>query len=109
MLKNKFRFIVLLHVREQESPASLAKAVTRRVQQEYSRVQQRATDPHYQSKGIIIKTSEIESVYKNRYAGLLLAIYKGVRNRKQVLLKTIVTLNILSLIMNCAKYLRVWR
>ncbi len=26
----------------------------------------------------IIKTSETESVYKNRYAGLLLAIYKGV-------------------------------
>ena len=29
------------------------------------------------------------SVYKNRYAGLLLAIYKGVRNRKQVLLRTL--------------------
>ncbi len=30
-------------------------------------------------------TSETESVYKNRYTGLLLAIYKSVRNRKQVL------------------------
>ncbi len=37
----------------------------------------------------IIKTSETESVYKNRYAGLLLAIYKGVRYRKKVLLRTI--------------------
>ena len=41
-----------------------------------------------QTYAIIIKTSETESVYKNRYAGLLLAIYIGVRNRKQVLLRT---------------------
>ncbi len=41
----------------------------------------------------IIKTSETESVYQNRYAGLSLAIYIGVRNRKQVFLRTIETLD----------------